>query len=189
MGGPSRPSLNSTRSSSRNLTSASKNAETKRRGGSGFHRARADLGKCPQCGSGSMTSGMNYICEKAARRDGCTFRVGKIILQRAIEKEQVQKLLTQGRTDLLEKFISKKGRPFKAFLVLGPDGKVIFEFEPRTKKGGPGQPNQRSPRRNWICPKPSRWPFAQSAKARFWMPASNTFARNRRRTKSRANSR
>jgi DNA topoisomerase-3 len=60
--------------------------------------------------------------------------VNKIILQRAMEKEQVQKLLTQGRTDLLEKFISKKGRPFKAFLVLGPDKKVVFEFEPRTKK-------------------------------------------------------
>jgi DNA topoisomerase-3 len=55
-------------------------------------------------------------------------------LQRAIEKEQVQKLLTQGRTDLLEKFISKKGRPFKAFLVLGPEKKVGFEFEARAKK-------------------------------------------------------
>jgi DNA topoisomerase-3 len=92
------------------------------------------LGKCPQCGSAVYESGMKYTCEKAARREGCDFRVNKIILQRAMEKEQVQKLLTQGRTDLLEKFISKKGRPFKAFLVLGPDKKVVFEFEPRTKK-------------------------------------------------------
>jgi DNA topoisomerase III len=77
---------------------------------------------------------MSYTCEKAARREGCSFRVGKIILQRPIEKEQLQKLLTQGRTDLLDKFISRKGRPFKAFLVLGPDKKVKWEFEPRAKK-------------------------------------------------------
>ncbi len=99
------------------------------------------LGKCPQCGSAVYESGMSYICEKAARREGCAFRVGKIILQRAIEKEQVEKLLTVGRTDLLEKFISKKGRPFKAFLVLQPGGKVGFEFEAKTgKKSGDGKP-------------------------------------------------
>jgi DNA topoisomerase III len=101
------------------------------------------IGKCPQCGSGVYDTGMAYICEKAARRDGCTFRLGKIILQRAIEKEQAEKLLTTRRTDLLEKFISKKGRPFKAFLVLKPDGKVGFEFEARAaKKGGPEKPKE-----------------------------------------------
>jgi DNA topoisomerase-3 len=92
------------------------------------------LGKCPQCGSPVYEHGMNYICEKASRRDGCTFRTGKIILQRPIERAQVEKLLTTGRTDLLEKFISKKGRPFKAFLVVGEGGKVSFEFAPRAPK-------------------------------------------------------
>jgi DNA topoisomerase-3 len=92
------------------------------------------LGKCPICGSAVYENGMSYSCEKAARREGCTFRMGKIILQRAIEKEQLQKILTQGRTDLLDKFISRKGRPFKAFLVLGPDKKIGFEFEARASK-------------------------------------------------------
>jgi len=32
---------------------------------------------------------------------------------------------------LLEKFISKTGRPFAAWLVLGENGKVTFEFPPR----------------------------------------------------------
>ena len=36
----------------------------------------------------------------------------------------MRKLLTEGRTDLLQRFISKKGRPFNAYLVKGPDGKV-----------------------------------------------------------------
>jgi len=102
------------------------------------------LGKCPQCGSPVYEKGMAYTCEKAARRQGCAFRMGKFILQRAIEKEQLQKLLTGGRTDLLEKFISKKGRPFKAFLVLGPGGKVGFEFEPRAKKK-PGDTKPKEP--------------------------------------------
>jgi DNA topoisomerase-3 len=92
------------------------------------------LGKCPQCGSPVYENGMNYSCEKAARRQGCTFRTGKIILQRSIEKEQVKKLLAGGRTDLLDKFISKKGRPFKAFLVVGKEGRVGFEFEPKKEK-------------------------------------------------------
>ncbi len=81
----------------------------------------------------------------------CDFRTGKIILQRPIEREQVQKLLTTGKTDLLEKFISKKGRPFKAYLVV-KDGKVEFEFEPRepkapkpgAKTGPPGEPEPKT---------------------------------------------
>ncbi len=118
------------------------------------------IGKCPQCGSAVYDSGMAYICEKAARRDGCTFRLGKVILQRAIEKEQVEKLLTVRRTDLLEKFISKKGRPFKAFLVLKPDGKVGFEFEPRAaRKGASEKPKEAPPKADFskaeplaVCP-------------------------------------
>ena len=68
----------------------------------------------------------------------CDFRSGKIILQRAIEPEQMVKLLATGRTDLLHRFISKKGRPFSAFLVRQPDGKVGFEFAPRpARKAAP----------------------------------------------------
>ena len=46
----------------------------------------------------------------------------------------MQKLLTTGKTDLLHRFISKKGRPFSAFLARGEDGKVTFEFAPREPK-------------------------------------------------------
>jgi DNA topoisomerase-3 len=117
------------------------------------------LGKCPQCGSQVYEHGMNYICEKAARRQGCTFRTGKIILQRQIEPAQVEKLLSTGRTDLIDKFISKKGRPFKAFLVL-KEGKVGFEFEPRkAKKVDDGKPKEPAPKLDFsnlqplaVCP-------------------------------------
>jgi DNA topoisomerase-3 len=57
-------------------------------------------------------------------------------LQREIPKEQVQKLIATGKTDLLPKFISKKGRAFSAHLKL-ENGKIGFEFvekKPRAKK-------------------------------------------------------
>jgi len=80
---------------------------------------------------------MAYVCEKSLGPDkSCDFRSGRIILQRPIEREQMQKLLATGRTDLLHRFISKKGRPFSAFLVRGADGKAGFEFAPRAAKPG-----------------------------------------------------
>ena len=95
------------------------------------------LGACPKCGGNVYAHGMAYLCEKAAAQPRtCDFRTGKIILQRNIEPEQVTKLLKDGKTDLLHKFISKKGRPFSAFLARGADGKVTFEFAPREAKAG-----------------------------------------------------
>ncbi|MFZ0826508.1 MAG: DNA topoisomerase III [Verrucomicrobiia bacterium] len=94
------------------------------------------LGKCPKCGARVFDAGMNYICEKATGPDKtCTFRTGKIILQQEIPPEQVKKLLAEGKTDLLTKFISKKNnRAFKAFLIV-KDGGTAFEFPPREAKG------------------------------------------------------
>ncbi len=63
----------------------------------------------------------------SSAKSPCKFRVSKTILGRDISKEQAQKLLTAGKTDLLDGFISKRGRPFSAYLKL-EDGKVGFEF-------------------------------------------------------------
>jgi DNA topoisomerase III len=102
------------------------------------------LGKCPQCGSRVFETSMHYICEKATGASRtCKFRSGKVILQQAVERAQMQKLLDTGKTDLLPKFISKKGRPFKAYLVV-KDGGVGFEFEQREAKpkGRPAKSKQ-----------------------------------------------
>ncbi len=97
------------------------------------------LGKCPKCGAPVFEQPMAYVCERGVGPErSCDFRSGRIILQRPIERDQMQKLLSSGRTDLLQRFISKKGRPFSAFLVLGKDGKVGFEFAPREAKGAKG---------------------------------------------------
>src|SRR6185312_10170946 len=86
------------------------------------------LGQCPRCGGRVFDHGMSYVCEKAVGSvRACNFKIGKIILTRPLECEQVSKLLHTGKTDLLPKFISKKGRPFSAYLVLAGE-KVGFEF-------------------------------------------------------------
>ncbi|HEY5893379.1 MAG TPA: DNA topoisomerase III [Chthoniobacterales bacterium] len=61
------------------------------------------------------------------------FRMGKVILQQAIPADQALKIFTEGKTTLFKRFISKKGKPFSAYLKLEGD-KVGFEFEERAPK-------------------------------------------------------
>ncbi len=93
------------------------------------------VGPCPKCGSRVFEQPMNYLCERATGPEkSCDFRSGKVILQQPIERTQMEKLLRDGRTDVLRGFISNRTRrKFAAFLVRKPDGTVGFEFEPRTK--------------------------------------------------------
>jgi DNA topoisomerase-3 len=67
------------------------------------------------------------------------FRLGKVILQKELPKEEVFKLLGEGKTSLIPGFISKRTkRPFSAHLTLDTaKGKIGFEFPPRktAKKG------------------------------------------------------
>lgn len=93
------------------------------------------LGPCPKCKGRVYEHGMNYLCENTPAKK-CDFRSGKVILRQEIQREQMEKLLSAGRTDLLDGFFSNRnGRRFKAFLVKQPDGKVGFEFAPRVAKG------------------------------------------------------
>jgi DNA topoisomerase III len=106
------------------------------------------LGKCPKCGGRVFELGMTYACENSVGpKKTCDFRSGKVILQRSIDHEQIKKLLATGKTDLLERFISRKGRPFKAYLVLTDKRDVGFEFEKREPKPkGERKPKGRAPK-------------------------------------------
>jgi DNA topoisomerase-3 len=46
-------------------------------------------------------------------------------------------LLSKGKTDLLQEFISKSGRPFPAYLVMNDTGKVTFDFPSRDEETKP----------------------------------------------------
>lgn len=89
------------------------------------------IGACPACKTGTIhDTGTAWQCSNVGK---CKFRMGKSLCQKEIPREQVEKLLATGKTDLIPRFISKKGRPFSAYLKLDGD-KVGFEFEPREKK-------------------------------------------------------
>ncbi|HQS19928.1 MULTISPECIES: DNA topoisomerase III [unclassified Acidovorax] len=105
----------------------------------------ASLGACPICGSDVHEHGSNYVCSKAVPTaaqptPSCTFKSGKIILQQPVEREQMQKLLATGKTDLLDKFVSMRTRrAFKAHLAWDKEaGKVNFEFAPSKFPPRPG---------------------------------------------------
>ncbi|HQS00582.1 MULTISPECIES: DNA topoisomerase III [unclassified Polaromonas] len=99
--------------------------------------AQQSLGACPKCGAGVFEHGKNYVCEKSVPTNAqptpsCDFKTGQMILQQPVEREQMVKLLTTGKTDLLDKFVSMRTRrPFKAMLAWDAEaGKVNFEFAP-----------------------------------------------------------
>jgi len=98
------------------------------------------IGTCPACKAGTIhDTGTAWQCSNTP---ACKFRMGKSLCQREIPQEQVIKLIETGKTDLIQKFISKKGRPFSAYLKL-ENGKVGFEFEER-KPAAKKAPRSRS---------------------------------------------
>ena len=88
------------------------------------------LGPCPKCGARVFETPNAYVCERAVGEGrSCDFRSGRTILTRTIEPAQMTKLLETGKTDLLQFVSARTRRPFSAYLVKQPDGKVGFEFE------------------------------------------------------------
>jgi DNA topoisomerase-3 len=99
--------------------------------------AQTSIGACPKCKGRVFEHGTSYVCEHSVGAHvTCDFKSGKVILQQPVSREEVAKLLSTGKTSLLENFISNKTRrKFKAYLSFNPkEGKVVFEFEPRAAK-------------------------------------------------------
>jgi DNA topoisomerase-3 len=134
--------------------------------------SQESLGPCPKCSSRVFEYGSVYVCEKAVGAErSCDFRSGKMILQQPVEREQMQKLLSTGRTDLLTRFVSKRGRRFKAFLVKTTEGRVGFEFEARAprkteaQEPGPAPVYKARPGRAAAAAKAEAAPAAKPRKA------------------------
>jgi hypothetical protein len=93
------------------------------------------IGKCPQCGDNVYELEMSYRCRRAVTdSEACSFRSGKIILQQPISPEDMQQLLSEGRTRVLNGFKSNRTkRRFSAALAVSSEGKLGFEFDEKTK--------------------------------------------------------
>jgi DNA topoisomerase-3 len=120
--------------------------DAKREGESGEpvdFSGQESLGICPKTQGKIYEFGSNYVCEHAVGAHvTCDFKSGKVILQQPVAREQMTRLLTTGRTELLEGFVSNKTRrKFKARLAWdAKEGKVVFEFEPRPPRAAKKAP-------------------------------------------------
>lgn len=96
------------------------------------------LGTCPKCEHGVFEAPNAYICQQAG--DGsknCDFRIFRTMLGKTLPPEQIEKLLAEKKTGLIEGFRSKRTkRLFSAFLTLEKSGKLGFEFPPRAATKG-----------------------------------------------------
>ena len=98
------------------------------------------LGACPfhpQCQV--IETPTHYRCqeiclEKAERKAGMV--LPRVVCQRELSREEVQTYMAERKTALLENFISRFGKPFKAYLLLKDTGKHGFEFPPRASSAG-----------------------------------------------------
>ena len=117
--------------------------------------ARPSIGPCPMHREQSCqvveTKGA-YVCEQrlaafaAGSRDPTGIMIPKVLCQRPVTPEEVERLLARGSLPELRGFVSKAGRPFTAALVLDPTGRVTFNFPPRNAAANRADgPNRKSP--------------------------------------------
>ena len=82
--------------------------------------ARKKLGiKCPLCDGEVETTPFGYGCSNY-RTNGCKFSIGAIA-GRNLTEEEVTKLLTEGKTEILNGFVSKSKKKFSAALIYKKD--------------------------------------------------------------------
>ena len=77
-----------------------------------------------------------FVPELKTKDKPAGFELRKTILKKELQTQDVVTLLTEGKTGLLQGFISKRTRrPFKAYLTLDfESGKIGWEFPPRPPK-------------------------------------------------------
>jgi DNA topoisomerase-3 len=104
----------------------------------------------PKTGAELCEAATQYILrERDADGWKEVFKVGRLMCQKPVTREQAIQLVERGKTDLIESFTSKKGRPFDAFLVRHGN-RIAWEFPPRKprepSKNGDGGRAPRKPK-------------------------------------------
>lgn len=98
--------------------------------------------KCPICALKKRDSNIHdtpdgYLCKYGALEAGkCNGRLPKKLCQKDITPENAREFFENGKTSLIVNMISKRNRPFSAFLVCSPGEKRLmsWEFPPREPK-------------------------------------------------------
>ncbi len=94
------------------------------------------IGRCPLCGGQVAEGPKGYGCGNWREEDGqCRFTIWKTIAGREIDKQTAIRLLEDGRTEIIEGFMSRQQKEFSAALKV-EDGKVVFDFNPPPRSFG-----------------------------------------------------
>lgn len=107
-----------------------------------FASAKPLVTVCPVCAKKGRQGSIydtpdNYICNIAASdAKACNAKLPKVLCKKEITPENAVLFFTEGKTALIEGMISKKGRPFKSFLICNVGEKRLlgWEFPPREAK-------------------------------------------------------
>lgn len=89
------------------------------------------VGKCPACGGSMLEGKKNWYCENYSV---CDFKLWKEISGVKLSEAEAEKILNRRKSGLIKGFKSKAGKSFSAYLVLGENNVLSFDFEKR--KGG-----------------------------------------------------
>jgi DNA topoisomerase-3 len=138
------------------------------------------LGRCPICEEFDVVeTTTQFVCaerlkeqnqregqaeegKRRKKRKVCGFVMPRTVCKREITREEFLVYLRTGKTELLESFTSRFGRPFSATLVLRESGRHGFEFPPRKTRGARGAGEAAAPegakttRRKATMRKPTR---------------------------------
>jgi DNA topoisomerase-3 len=113
---------------------------------------RVELGLCPRCGAETgeiiKENSRAYGCTswKSREEPGCGFVIWKRVASRTLTPEIARQLMEEGKTrEVLSGFRSKAGKPFRARLVLTPEGKVEFDFPARAARDGNTEETEEQP--------------------------------------------
>jgi len=101
-------------------------------------RRQVDLSKAKAVGKSKLHHGElveledAYYVRKPDEDNRPVFRLSKTLCEHEITTDEVKELLEQGKSPLIEDFVSKRGNKFAAYLILSPKkDKAEFEFPPR----------------------------------------------------------
>lgn len=88
---------------------------------------RETIGICPKCGGNVVSNPKSYSCSNW-KEQNCDFVIWKQMAGKELGKDIAENLLKNQKTDVIEGFKSREGKPFNARLIL-QDHKVAFNFD------------------------------------------------------------
>lgn len=90
-------------------------------------------GTCPKCKNGKVIDRGQFVsCTEY--KNGCNFSINKTIAKKKLTDPQIKKLVDKGKTSVMKGFVSAKGNPFEAALLINSEYKVVFVLNDKKSK-------------------------------------------------------